>query len=295
MQPAGTLLGPGDDAAVLAAPSGSVVVTTDLLVEGRHFRFDWSSPTDVGRKAIAQNGADIAAMGAVVTGFVIGLGCPTDTPIAVVDGLAAGFAAEAARSGGGIIGGDMVQSGQVVIAVTALGDLAGRGAVTRSGAQAGQVVAVCGRLGWSAAGLALLSAGRDGFEEFVEAHQVPVPNYSAGPIAAAAGAVAMIDVSDGLLADLGHVSDASEVAIDLDADWLADPLLNGPGAALGLDPLSWVLTGGEDHALVGVFPESVTLPVGWRRIGRTRAGSGVTVGGQTWDGIHGWQSFDRKG
>nr|WP_245541600.1 thiamine-phosphate kinase [Smaragdicoccus niigatensis] len=295
VQPAATLLGPGDDAAVLAAPSGSVVVTTDMLVEGRHFRFDWSDPEHIGRKAIAQNGADIAAMGAEVTGFVIGLGCPSTTPVSVIDGLTKGMAAEAALTGGGIIGGDMVQSDRVVISVTALGDLGGRAPATRSGAKAGQTVAVHGRLGWSAAGLALLDAKVDGFRGFVAAHQAPTPDYASGPAAANAGATAMIDISDGLLADLGHVAAASGVAVDLDSAALADAALIEPAGALGLDPLAWVLTGGEDHALVAVFPDEVMLPVGWRRIGRTAAGAGVTVDGTPWEGSQGWQSFDPKG
>ncbi|MEV0360178.1 thiamine-monophosphate kinase [Nocardia sp. NPDC050697] len=155
----GVLLGPGDDAAVLAAPDGRLVVTTDMLVQNRHFRLDWSASAEIGRKAIAQNAADVVAMGAVPTAFVVALGCPGETPVAVVDGLTAGLWAEAERAcGASIAGGDLVRSPELVISVTAFGDLEGRDPVLRSGARAGDVVALAGRSGWSAAGLDILLA-----------------------------------------------------------------------------------------------------------------------------------------
>ncbi|MGI9124049.1 MAG: AIR synthase related protein, partial [Mycobacterium sp.] len=129
----GVLVGPGDDAAVLAAPGGRVAVSTDMLIEGRHFRMDWSRPRDVGRKSIAQNAADIESMGAAVTGFVVALGAPSDTPVALVTELSEGMWAEAAKVGAGIVGGDLVASPNWVVSVTALGDLGGREPVLRSG------------------------------------------------------------------------------------------------------------------------------------------------------------------
>ncbi|ONM49402.1 thiamine-phosphate kinase [Nocardia donostiensis] len=153
-------LGPGDDAAVLAAARGHYVVTTDMLVQGRHFRLDWSSPRDIGRKAIAQNAADVVAMGAQPTGFVVALGCPAETAVGFVDELSAGMWDEAVRAGGSIAGGDLVRSPQLVISVTAFGDPIGPAPITRSGARAGGTVAVAGRLGWSAAGYAVLAGGR---------------------------------------------------------------------------------------------------------------------------------------
>ncbi|MEO9220211.1 MAG: AIR synthase related protein, partial [Mycobacteriaceae bacterium] len=158
-QPSSTVLGPGDDAAVVSAPDSRVVATTDVLVEGVHFRLDWSSAEQVGRKAIAQNAADIAAMGAVSTSFLVGLACPPSTPVAVVDGLTQGMWTEADTLGAGIVGGDIVRAEHIVLSVTALGDLQGHEPVTRAGAQEGDVVAMAGRLGWSAAGLAVLSRG----------------------------------------------------------------------------------------------------------------------------------------
>lgn len=281
-------LGPGDDAAVVAAPDGRFVVTTDMLVQDRHFRLDWSSPNDIGRKAIAQNAADVAAMGAAPTTFTVALGCPADTELDVVDALAEGMWAEASRAGGSIVGGDLVRSPLIVISVTAFGDLGGRPAVLRSGARPGQIVAIAGDLGRSAAGMAVLQAGLDGFEDLVAAHRVPQPPYSR---AIGVSAAAMTDVSDGLLADLGHIAAASGVAIDLDTQALPAADLVAAAAQLGIDPLVWVLGGGEDHAFAATFPATDPLPAGWRRIGVVAEGAGVTVDGAAWAGRVGWESF----
>lgn len=286
------LVGPGDDAAVVAMPDARVVVTTDMLVQGRHFRTDWSTPQQIGGKAIAQNGADIAAMGARPQGYVVALGCPPDTPLAMLDALNEGMRQEAVRSGAEIVGGDLVQSPEIVVSVTALGDLEGRVPVLRSGARIGDVVAVAGTLGRSAAGMAALEAGMSGFEDLVALHCWPQPPYPAGVAAAVAGATAMCDVSDGLLADLGHIADASGVGIDLARARIGDPRVLAAGAALGLDPSAWLLSGGEDHALVATFPPDTVLPEGWRAIGRVDDGAGVRVDGAQWSGAAGWQSWE---
>ncbi|HEX6404575.1 MAG TPA: thiamine-phosphate kinase [Pseudonocardiaceae bacterium] len=291
----GTLLGPGDDAAVLAAADGRVVVTTDVLVEGVHFRLDWSTPHQVGRKAVAANLADVVAMGAVPTALVVGLAVPGQTPVSTVDGLATGMWEEAGRVGAGIIGGDVVSSAEIVLSVTALGDLRGRAPVTRGGARAGDVPAVCGRLGWSAAGLAVLRRGFRSPASVVGAHQVPEPPYTAGPQAAAAGATAMIDISDGLLADASHLAEASGVAIDIDSAALPVAAeLADVAAALGADARQWVLNGGEDHALLACFPLAAALPAGWTRLGGVQAGAGVTVDGQPYQGRAGWAHFESR-
>jgi thiamine-monophosphate kinase len=292
-QPGSTLLGPGDDAAVVAAPDGRVVATTDVLVEGVHFRLDWSGPEDVGRKAAAANLADVAAMGGVPTSLLVALTCPPDTPVALLTALADGLWAEAAVAGAGLVGGDVASSPTLTLAVTALGSLEGRSPVTRGGARPGDVVALAGRVGWAAAGLAVLQRGFRSPGSLVAAHRVPEPPYRAGPAAARAGATAMIDVSDGLLADLGHVAVASGVAIDVRTRALDMPLRMGEAAsALGVDPLSWLLTGGEDHALAATFPADVELPAGWTAIGDARAGDpAVTVDGAPYEGAPGWDHF----
>ena len=175
--------------------------------------------------------------------------------------------------------------------MTALGSLEGRSPVTRSGARPGDVVALAGRIGWAAAGLAVLQRGFRSPAAVVAAHRVPEPPYAAGPAAAAAGATAMIDISDGLLADLGHVAAASGVVIDV-RRLEVPPKLVEVGAALGIDPMTFLLAGGEDHALAATFPPDATLPTGFARIGEVRAGdAAVLVEGEPYDGDPGWTHF----
>jgi thiamine-monophosphate kinase len=297
-----TLVGIGDDAAVLAAPDGRVVASTDFLLEGRHFRREWSSAADVGHKAAARSLIDVAAMGAVPTGLLVALAAPPDLPVTWARDLTEGLAAECARVGATVVGGDTASAGSVLVATTVLGDLAGRAPVLRSGAAPGDVVAVTGPLGRAAAGLALLEAGEVS-NPLTTAHRRPEPPYDAGPQAADLGATAMIDISDGLLADLGHIASASGVRIDLSSDRLS------PGEDLraaarsffgrterGSGPeharaLAWVLTGGEDHALAATFKPGVALPPRWTVIGEVFAGQGVLMDSQAWTGPAGWDHF----
>ena len=308
--PAGprTLVGIGDDAAVLAVPDGRVVATTDFLIEGRHFRRDWSSAADVGHKAAARSLADVAAMGAEPSALLVALAAPPDLPVSWARELAEGLAAECARGGAHVIGGDTARADHVVLAVTGLGDLAGRAPVLRSGARPGDLVAVAGVLGHAAAGLALLEAGLVG-DPLVREHLRPAPPYDAGPEAAGLGATAMIDVSDGLLPDLGHVAEASGVLIDLDSAALhpGERLIAAASAVAGSRrhsvrtgpvtrtahdlALGWVLTGGEDHSLAATFPAGARLPSRWKVIGLVAEGHGVLVDGQPWAEATGWDHF----
>ncbi|MGN6722583.1 MAG: thiamine-phosphate kinase, partial [Marmoricola sp.] len=243
-------LGPGDDAAVIRTPRGHVVVSTDVLIEGRHFRREWGSAEDLGHRAAAQNLADIAAMGGHPTAVTVGLAAPATLPVAWVVDFMRGFAAEVEQVGASVVGGDLSASSDVMIAVTAMG-ACDQAPVTRSGAQVGDVVALCGRQGWSAGGLAVLGRGFRSPRVLVEAFCRPEPPYAAGPAAAVAGATAMIDVSDGLIADAGHIAKSSGVAIDLRTAGLDVPEpLQAVGSATGIDPLRFVLTGGEDHSLL---------------------------------------------
>jgi len=285
------LLGPGDDAAVVAAPEGQVVVSSDVLVEGRHFRRDWADAVDIGHKAAAQNLSDLNAMGGRATALTVSLAAPADLPVAWALELADGIAEEAALVGASVVGGDLTRADQVVIAITVLGVVDGE-PVRRSGARPGQMVALAGRQGWAEAGLAVLGRGFRSPRVLVEAHRRPAPPYAAGAAASAAGATAMIDVSDGLLADLGHIAESSGVAIDVQAGSfeVAEPL-QAVGAALNADPMRFILTGGDDHALVATFPAEVALPEGWRRIGAVAAGEGVTVDGERYDGPTGHTHF----
>ncbi|GAA2694088.1 thiamine-phosphate kinase [Streptomyces aculeolatus] len=288
-------VGPGDDAAVISAPDRRVVASTDVLIEGRHFRRDWSTAYDVGRKSAAQNLADIAAMGAVPTALLLGLVVPADLLVTWPAELMDGLRDECQVAGAAVVGGDVVRGDAITLAITALGDMQGHEPVTRAGARPGDVVAVTGWLGWSAAGHAVLARGFRSPRAFVEAHRRPEPPYQAGPAAAGLGATSMTDVSDGLLADLGHVAAAGKVRIDIRTAALDVPgQMADIGKAVGVDPLQWVLTGGEDHAIVATFPPQVKLPARWRVVGEVQAPSAaaqVTVDGEPWRGSAGWDHF----
>lgn len=280
----GVLVGPGDDAAVVAAPDGRVVVSTDVLVDGRHFRRDWSSGYDVGVRAAAANLADIAAMGAHPTALTVALAAPIDLPVAWTLELARGLAAEAAAAGAVVVGGDMARSDTLVISVTALGRLDGRAPVLRSGARPGDLVVLAGRLGWAAAGLRLLGQGV-GDGPLVAAHRRPCPPYGWGPRLATMGATAMLDVSDGLLQDAGHVATASGVAIDLRLEALR--VLGGPGITD-----EDLLTGGDDHPLLATLPAGTPVDVAdVVVVGLVGRGEGVTVDGEPSDGPGGHDHF----
>ncbi len=285
------LLGPGDDAAIVAVADGRVVVSTDLMVDTRHFRRDWASAQDIGHRAAAQNLSDINAMGGVASALTVGLAAPADLSVAWVLELAEGIAEEASLVGASVVGGDLTSSDQIVIAVTVLGSVVGE-PVLRSGARAGDVVAIAGRQGWAAAGLAVLTRGFRSPRKLVDAYRRPEPPYAAGAQALRLGATAMIDVSDGLLADVGHVAEASGVAVDIRsaAFELAEPL-RAVGAALGADPLQFILGGGDDHALVATFPAGTPLPEPWTLIGEVSEGEGVTVDGAAYEGPAGHTHF----
>ena len=329
------LVGAGDDCAVLAAPDARYCVSTDLLVEGRHFSTGWSGPQEIGARAAAQNLADVAAMGARPVALVVGLVLPPATPLAWVQDLARGMARVCERAGAGIVGGDLSAGESLVIAATVHGDLEGRAPVLRSGARPGDLLVHVGTLGRSAAGLALLSAGIDdpdragtrsgappwsGLAEGTRAaarralsvFRVPAPPLAAGPALAGAGATAMMDVSDGLLRDAGRVAAASRVRIDV-----GDPAgaRDGAGEDLAaLEPVArlledspagaralarrWVLTGGEDHGLLAAVPAGAGLPAGGRVIGRVlEPGDGprVTLDGRAPDVGAGWDHFRGRG
>jgi thiamine-monophosphate kinase len=288
------LIGPGDDAAVLRVKNGHVVVSTDLMVEGRHFRREWASAEDVGHRAAAQNLSDVNAMGGRATSLTIGLAAPAELPVQWALDFARGFADECALVGASVVGGDVTRSDQLVIAVTVLGACT-QAPVVRSGAEPGDVVAICGRQGWAAGGLAVLGRGFRSPRVLVEAYRRPEPPYDAGRVAAEAGATAMIDISDGLLADAGHVAEDSGVTIDVrrDAFDVPDPL-QAVGAALGADPVQFILAGGDDHALLATFPEG-SVPESWSVIGSVTEpgpdGPAVTVDGAPYEGPTGWVHF----
>lgn len=290
--PENVTIGVGDDCAVFA-PIGQVAVSTDAMVEDVHFKKVWSGPHDVGRKAVAASVADLEAMGARPVGVVVSLSAPGDTPVDWALELAKGLRAESELCGAALVGGDVTRGAVVTVVVTVFGDLEGRTPVVRSGARPGDVVAYCGRLGMAAAGLAVLGRGFRSPGAVVRAHRVPEPPYGQGIVASEAGASAMIDCSDGLLADVGHIARASGVTIDLDPTRFdVDEAQKTVAAAIGGgDPMTYILTGGDDHALVATFaPDAV--PSGWSVIGEVRAGDPVVlVAGEPWSGVPGWRHF----
>ncbi|MEY2673252.1 MAG: hypothetical protein RLZZ508_1129 [Actinomycetota bacterium] len=270
------IIGSGDDAAVVSMPDGDVVVSTDIAVENVHFKKSWSSSTEIGQRIAAQNLSDIAAMGAYPTALTVGLVVPKSTEVSFLEGLVVGIEEECKKVGASVVGGDMSSGTELAIAITVLGQRRKNPVVLRSGAKVGDEVFVAGNLGHSVAGLTCLQAGHVTPKEFVSAFRIPSPPYEVGPLAAIAGATSMIDVSDGLVADLGHIAKQSGVQINLDSNALTPSSeMTNVAQAFGQDAALWVLTGGEDHALVATFPKGAQVPNGMRKIGEVRqAGNG---------------------
>lgn len=246
------LVGYGDDAAVIEVGGRGVCVTVDVLVEDVHFRRDLSSWPDVGWKAVAVSVSDLAAMGATPTGAVIGLCRPAALAEADVEALYAGMRQACDRWGLRLLGGDTVRGPALVVSVTALGDVDPGRVVTRGGGRPGDRLVVVGALGTAAAALRQVEAGQEPNPALLAAHRRPVALPAAGRALAAHGARAMIDVSDGLGADLGHLCAASGVGARVSAGAL--PVASGVAEAAGEDLWRVVCGGGEDFALVAALP-----------------------------------------
>jgi thiamine-monophosphate kinase len=269
------VVGPGDDAAVINSPDGRFVVTTDTMIEGHDFRLDWSTGYDLGWKAVASNVSDVAAMGAVPTALVVAVAAPGHTEISWLEAFADGLrdACNILAPGCGVVGGDLAASEQIMISVAAHGSLEGREPVLRSGAQVGDIVAVAGTLGRSAAGLALLlSENRDAisaYDALVDTHRRPNPPIRAGIDAAIAGATSMLDLSDGLARDAARIAKASEVTIQIDPRHLQgfEAVLEEAARAIDVSEAEWVIGGGEDHSLLATFSPDAVLPRAFKPIG----------------------------
>lgn len=309
------LLGPGDDAAIIAAPDSRTVISIDTQVQDKDFRLLWpngstSTGYDVGWKAAAQNLSDINAMGASATAIVLSLTLPGTTPVSWVEQLAEGLSAAIVALGApqcSVAGGDLSGGSEIVVTVAVTGTLDGAHPVLRSGARAGDQVAVCGNLGFSAAGWALhesrVSAAdfTPGLARAARLFARPEPPLAAGALAARTGATAMMDISDGLLRDAFRMAEASGAALNFERTVLVRLAENlaEPAQLLGLDPLTWVLTGGEDHGLLCTFPAGTPLPEGFLGIGSVvslaAAETAVTIDGQNYkgavEGALGWDHF----
>lgn len=304
----GTVLGIGDDAAILSLePGQELLATTDMLLEGVHFKREWGCFHALGRKALSVNVSDIAAMGGRPLHALLGLGIPaTGVTLAEVEALLAGLEAEAETWGITLAGGDTCgsQSG-LVLSVTLLGAAPAGRAVRRSGAHPGNALWVTGCLGGSAAGLLALEMGlRPGaawpphvlrpdwlgpeeegaIQSAVRAHLTPAPRLAAGQ-ALAGCATAMIDLSDGLASDVGHLCRESRVGAQLLARLLPiHPGATAMGRWTGQDALDLALRGGEDYELLFASetdPSPILASrapgVAVTRIGEVRAGPPIAT------------------
>jgi len=291
-----TILGSGDDSAIVATSNDRFVVSTDTMVEGNDFRIDWSSAFDLGWKAVATNISDVTAMGAKPTALVVALMVPKNTEITWLEEFANGLQAaiDVLAPDAEIVGGDLASANQVVVSVTAFGDLEGREAKTRSGAKVGDILAVAGTLGQAACGLALLfSEDRDAisaYDNWVDVQKRPNPPIGAGILAVEA--TSMMDISDGLAMDANRIATASGVRLDIDRQALDGycAVLDDVASRIGQSSLDWVVFGGEDHSLLATFPSDAKLPRGFKKIGSVSAGEGVYLDGKPlanngWDSI----------
>jgi thiamine-monophosphate kinase len=249
-------LGSGDDAAI-SVPGGATATSVDALVEGVHFRRETASLRQIGRKAISTALSDLAAMGAAPGEAYVALGAPGELDEAELLEVAEGLAAVARETGTTIAGGDLTAAPALTLAVTVVGHAPRpEDFVTRAGARPGDILVVTGELGAAAAGLLLLEDPGLSGDDALRARQLdPTPRLAAGQALAAAGATAMIDVSDGLAGDAGHVAKASDALLLIDADAL--PIAPGVAAvavATGRDPLELATSGGEDYELFVALP-----------------------------------------
>ncbi len=259
----GIIMGIGDDAAVLAIrPGAALLATTDLVVENVHFRRASASPRDIGWKALAVNLSDIAAMGGRPRWALVGLAIPVSTEVDEVEAFYEGMREAAAPHDVAIVGGDTSESPRGwFVSVTVLGEHTGTPRL-RSAARPGDVVAVTGTLGRSAAGLAVLESGvervraagvdAEAVEELRRAHLRPTARVVEGRwLGEAAGVHAMMDCSDGIATDMGHMCRESGVAARIRIDRLpVAEAAQQAARALGRDPIDWAAAGGEDYELL---------------------------------------------
>lgn len=247
------LKGIGDDCAVQTYADGTNLLTsTDLLIEDVHFRLGWLSMEELGRKAAAVNISDIAAMGGQPKSLFLGVASSADMNVAQLEQLTKGFIFEAGRYGAVLAGGDTCRSpGPLMISVTVQGEVESGRAVCRAGAREGDLLYVSGTLGDSALALSELMAARQPDRFLLERHNTPTARVSLGrEIASRGAATAMLDISDGLLADLGHILEECGLGADIELEKL--PLSPAFQQSLKQDPalIDLALAGGEDYELL---------------------------------------------
>ena len=267
-------VGIGDDAAVLQRPDSSLVASADMSVEEIHFRRDWSSLHEIGAKITAANLADIFAMGATPKYLLVTAALPKNFSVSELAELARGIKAEADLVGAIVVGGDLSSSEKLVLSITALGEVVRP--VLRSGAKIGDRVYLSSLTGASAAGLAQLEATKECHPKFIAEHKKPTLDYESAKNFASAHS--MCDTSDGLIADLGDIAEASQVKIVVDYKMLAAaPVfaeLHECANSLGIDVAQWILGGGEDHRFVATSVDPIPGAV---EIGLVSSGQGVEI------------------
>lgn len=292
-QASSAILGPGDDAAVIGL-EGELVVSSDVLVEGRHFRCEWSTAADVGFRASMQNLADIDAMGAYPVALQVTLAAPPTTEVEWVLDFADGLREACEPLKIGVLGGDLSGANEITVSVTAIGETRGFEPIRRGGAHHADIIAVSGPLGAATAGYHQLDNLLDLNQEAIDLFIRPRPRIGAGVEAARAGATSMMDISDGLVTDLARMARASSLGMSIESERVpVHAAAVAVAAAIVGNPDEWALTGGEDHQLVATFPSKARLPAGWFEIGvATRDRQGVLVNGEV-PARWGWDHFAR--
>jgi len=304
-----TLVGPGDDAAVISVSDSRVVITTDTMVQDHDFRLEWSSGFDIGYKAVTSNIADLVAMGAAPRALTVALVVTKETPQAWLEDFASGLQSACDRHAPEcqIVGGDLASGEQIVIAIAAHGDLESRQPILRSTAEVGDLIVIAGTLGKSACGLALLSSNDEtlaaSYPDIVSIQLRPVPDFALG-LELAAVASSMLDVSDGLSLDAGRLASSSSVSMNIKKELLegyaaileqaAQSINSRDSEAQTVSEWDWVLHGGEDHCFLATVSRTATLPRGTKVIGEVIAKgdsdvylSGEPLSPKGWDSVTG--------
>lgn len=290
-------IGPGDDCAVVSGGRGPLLMTIDALVEGAHFEPGWLRPIEIGRKAYAVNASDIAAMGGAPRWALVAFHAPGSFPVADLRAIQRGIVEAAAETGATVVGGNLTSADRLVVTIALIGEAAAV-PIRRAGARAGDEIFVTGTLGDSALGLRMLRGELPRRPAVLRRFVRPQPRLEAGQLLAKHRiASAAIDLSDGLLQDLGHVCDASGVGARIETDSLP---LSSPYRRIAGDDPAVALSGGEDYELLfTVSPRNLRrleqrcrrLPYPITRIGRIEAEPGIRLDGRRAKVAEGFDHF----